>query len=230
MPGKTQGGNRDNANVIIAVLALIVAVISVAVSIFIPEIRNCVVPTRAYYAANWSDPLNGWNGVDGSWKFENGMLVNDGSKNNAIIYAPFKPDDYRLNDFAIEAEIQTDKDFEGGFGMYVRSGYWSGIQHFDSPIPINYALISVDEPGWTFSPLQNIIIDPKMISGWHAYKVEVLGNGVTLFIDNHKIISILNDQFTKGGLIGLWSKNNTKVNIRNFKVLEAPSNRCLLFQ
>jgi hypothetical protein len=166
------------------------------------------------YEANWDNNFDGWGG-DESWKVIDGMLLNNGASNKAIINAPYNPGKHNIRDYAIEVEIQAIGDYCGTFGTFGRSGYWGGIRYTQCYGNNHHAIIGFDYPDNWLDEIYYTPFNPG--NDWHTYRLEVKGNIVKLFIDTRLMFEVTDNQFLEGGTIGLWSYN-TQLAIKNFRV------------
>lgn len=60
--------------------------------------------------------------------------------------------------------------------------------------------------------------DFNRVDEWHAYRLEVRGNTVTLLIDGNVMGEHTADRYMSAGKVGLWS-NETALHVRSFRVV-----------
>lgn len=203
-----------------------------------PTITPCPVGC-VLYQADWSKGLNGWSASQG-WKTVAGMLVNDGTNGawGKWIAAPYHPGAQKIDNYAVEAEIQVVRSSGGGlacddyvsFGVVARAradraieAYWVGIG-WDAPwggwVPT--AHISANPLRRNFGGCKSALIEPVGFAPrntWQTYRAEVKGNEVALFVDDELIAETKSNTYLEGGLVGLWSQR-TELSVRSFKIIQ----------
>lgn len=168
------------------------------------------------YEENWASGLVGWGG-DETWKVIDGMLINTGESDRAVIRAPYRPGDHGIMNYAIEVEIQAIGEYCGTYGAFGRTGYWGGIRFTACYGPNQSAFIAKDFPnGLETTDLQLSSFNPG--NDWHLYRLEMKGNNLQLFVDGRPMVEVTDNSFLEGGDIGLWS-DSVQLSIRNFKVI-----------
>jgi hypothetical protein len=154
------------------------------------------------------------------WTQVGDMLVSDGSASSALL-APV--DLGHVNDYAVEAEIQYIHGnytcSEHRFGVFARSdgrssGYAGLIANLCSLKGGNVSVFSRDQKrppdlaGGVYEPRQE----------WHTYRLEVVGNEITLLVDGAVICQAIDNQFLTGGGAGLLNIG-VQINVRSFRVV-----------
>lgn len=204
----------------------------------IPPTPTPCPPGCVLYEADWSSGLNGW-GASQGWKTLDGILVNDGTKGawGKWIAGPYHPGAQKINNYAVEAEIQVVRSSGGGlacddyvsFGIVARAradrtieAYWVGIG-WDAPwggwVPT--AHISANPLRRNFGGCKSALIEPVGFAprnNWQTYRVEVKGNEVALFVDDELVAETKSNTYLEGGLVGLWSQR-TELSVRSFAII-----------
>ncbi len=161
------------------------------------------------YSANWSHGLDGWQGSK-VWTTVGGQLVTRSLTTTSII-VPYRP---TVANYAIETHIQIAQmlvNKHNGLILYAndepgRDGYQAQIYQLAlrgaGMDPPGYIDVSTDRliPS-TFEPH-----DYQPGNRWHTYRIEVVGDQVTLFLDGTQISrSITQLNAISNGPIGLTS-------------------------
>jgi hypothetical protein len=187
-----------------------------------------VTPGTVLYEANADLGWSGWSAA--SWHVLSDRLSNDGLSEGVWITAPYHPE--RVADYAVEAEIRLSRreetcegvvgDGEGGtidysYGIVVRAvtagSYDVG---FHSVTCRQRASIYAGREERAAKRVDDVAALSD--TSWHTYRVEVEGIFVRLLVDGEVIVQTTDDQFTKGGQVGLWS-NNLELDVRRFRVI-----------
>ncbi len=146
------------------------------------------------YQASWSHGLSGWQGTHG-WKVVNGQLVADSSGPN-ILAIPYRP---TVSDYAVEVRLRVVRLLKPNGGYFTiaapkttgKDGYQAGVNNLlgIEPRPNGshpQAQVFID-PSSSMAPGSALPIDYEPGSGWHIYRVEVLGNEARLLADGVQI-------------------------------------------
>jgi hypothetical protein len=175
------------------------------------------------YEADTSGGFEDWSNA-GGWQTVSGMLVNDGSSEDAIFTAaPYEPP---MADYAIEVDMQW---VRGGdtFGILARagddgSGYWSGAW---PGCNADYDFVWTAPPDdscdmWLIHGRSQSIAFAKreLDSEWHTYRIEVQGNAIRVLLDGTPVIETTDNSSLAPGKVGLWSAG-AQVSIRRFTVI-----------
>ncbi len=152
--------------------------------------------------------LNSVHGTTG-WKMVHGVLQSDLSNDNVLI-SPYVP---TVPNYAVEVHFQIVSVPQSG-GYFVvaaeqvpgKNGYTAGILGLLGPGPrsefanpeVNSYIIPIDD-----MDSQPMVADYEPGSGWHTYRVEVLGPAVSFFIDGLRKSFAVSSQtnFLSGGPI-----------------------------
>ncbi len=57
---------------------------------------------------------------------------------------------------------------------------------------------------------------PVAANQWHSLRVEFVGNQFTLFYDGKKLFEVVDNTFTEGGKVGLWTKADSVTRFDDF--------------
>lgn len=145
-----------------------------------------------------------------------GLLLNDGSKDDRgkWLAAPYKPE--AIRDYAVEVEAELLRwGCDASFGVIVRNGYRAGLLRDWRCNDVGARIAAIDSREFYERPLVNN--DYKLASGWHRYRLEVKSNNIRLFIDGELILETKDNRHISGGLVGLWSYN-AQITVRSFTV------------
>ncbi len=138
------------------------------------------------YRANWSHGMDGWQGPK-AWTTVGGQLVTKSVATTSIV-VPYK---LSVANYAIEARVQFAQmlvNIHNGFIIYAneqpgKDGYQAQMYQF--------ALrgAGMDAPGYIDIATDKLIIstfqqhDFQPGSSWHTYRIEVMGDQATLYVD-----------------------------------------------
>jgi Domain of Unknown Function (DUF1080) len=164
------------------------------------------------YQANWSHGLAGWPDSRG-WKAQQGQLESD-SSGSASFTMPYRP---TVSDYAVEIRIQIMRSVPpngGYFSIFApkspgKDGYQAAISGLErngsrpfGEHPQSQVFI---DPSGDMAQGSGIPQDHEPGSGWHTYRVEVLGNEASLLVDGVQIGNASSQQtdFLSNGPIGL---------------------------
>lgn len=160
-----------------------------------------VAPGTVLYKADWSHGLDGWKGSSG-WSVVQGELQADTSDTTSII-APYKPS---IPNYAVEARVRVVrlKLKTGGYYSIFASqvpgkdGFQAGVSDLKGPGPrpngSNAQLQIYIEPFGAMAPGSFHPSDNDPGTQWHTYRVEVVGNEATLFVDGVSITTASSTQ------------------------------------
>ncbi len=201
------------------------------VTITVPPIPTAtkapaIEPGDVLYNADWSQGMDGW-ALDKSWKWVNGMLVNDGTENNAFATAPYVPENHNIDNYLVEGEIQVismDIWNRDDFAIIARwsdtnylsnypdlTGYWAGYGESRGAV----AFLGTGDPD-PYEPLKKV--ENTVDNEWHTYSLRVFGNELRFSIDGHELLYAVDNKFLDGGKIRLLS-NDTVLNVKRFQVV-----------
>ncbi|HLJ35547.1 MAG TPA: family 16 glycoside hydrolase [Ktedonobacteraceae bacterium] len=161
------------------------------------------------YHANWSHGLDGWQGPQ-AWKTVGGQLVTRSLTTTSIV-VPYKPP---VADYAIEIRVQFAQmlvNIHNGFLISAndepgKDGYQAQIYQ----LALRGA--GMDPPGYIDMATDKLIPstfephDYQPGTRWHTYRIEVVGDQATLFVDGTQMSrSITRENAISNGPIGLTS-------------------------
>jgi hypothetical protein len=118
---------------------------------------NLPQPENVLFEANWDTTLRDWNPAS-DWRVINGILVNDGSRTQSIIRAPWTPGPDE--DYAIEAELRS-VDCRGR-----NAGEGFGVVYAITP----------QNPGWFVNQCSDDLISISRSGEWLLHRTEIRGN------------------------------------------------------
>ncbi len=153
--------------------------------------------------------MNRWYGGAG-WKTLGGVLLNDGTGDYADLIRPhFEPGSIPMADYAVEADVSVTRWTGLNFGIEVRADehgarYSAGIESGRAAV---------------WDPADKIVEGKGFESSgdWHTYRVEIIGNVITLLIDGEVFAQVRDNKYLEGGRVGLWS-NGVQLETRSFKI------------
>ena len=170
-----------------------------------------------FYQADWFMGLAGWSGGT-DWRVLGGMLVNDGSRKDSYLVAPYPAPG---PDYAIEAEIQW---LRGGkFGLFFRRSDGNGYrlmlgQTAELRVDITNTASGTggaSSGGSSGSTLATRQFDPGQ--NWHLYRVEARGNYLRVIVDGVVFMESADNRFLTGRQVGLVS-HEAQINVRAFRI------------
>lgn len=176
--------------------------------------------------ADWSSGMNGWVGSS-EWKVLGGKLLSDGANlgpgsdvaptGSDSVSSPCQP---VTRDYAVEAKMQI-SDTPANCYLAIRgrlqpddAGYGGYFVGFDSYFGDAY--IGSFSPLAGFLPLRNTFYNPALTE--HLYRAEFRGNQITLKIDNHIMLQVIDNKFINRGQVGLES-GGCQVSVSSFQVV-----------
>lgn len=161
------------------------------------------------YKANWSHGLAGWQGSK-AWTTVGGQLATNSLTTTSIV-VPYRP---TVANYAIEARVQIAQmlvNIHNGFIIYVndepgKDGYQAQIYQLAlrgaGMAPPGYIDIATDK--LIISTFEQHDYQPGDV--WHTYRIEVVGDQATLFVDGtQNSVSITQEDAISNGPIGLTS-------------------------
>ncbi|MEO8974053.1 MAG: family 16 glycoside hydrolase [Ktedonobacteraceae bacterium] len=161
------------------------------------------------YRANWSHGLDGWQGPK-AWTTTGGQLVTSSLTTTSIV-VPYKP---TVANYAIEARVQLASvlvNIHNGFIIYAndepgKDGYQAQVYQLAlrgaGMAPPGYIDIATDK--LVISTVEQHDYQPGTV--WHTYRIEVIGDQATLFVDGtQNSVSITQENAISNGPIGLTS-------------------------
>ena len=161
------------------------------------------------YQANWSHGLAGWQGSK-AWTTVGGQLVTNSLTTTSIV-VPYRP---TVANYAIEARVQIAQmlvNIHNGFTIYAndapgKDGYQAQIYQLAlrgaGMAPPGYIDIATDK--LIISTFEQHDYQPG--DAWHTYRIEVVGDQATLFVDGtQNSVSITQEDAISNGPIGLTS-------------------------
>jgi hypothetical protein len=173
-----------------------------------------------FYQSDWFMGLAGWSG-GADWRVLGGMLVNDGTRKDSYLVAPFPAP---ANDYAVEAEIQW---LRGGkFGLFLRRSEGNGYRLMLGQT----AELKVDitntagggqgggSGGGSASSSTNLAtrqFDPGQ--NWHLYRFEARGNYLRVIVDGVVFMESADNRFLTGRQVGLIA-HEAQINVRAFRI------------
>ncbi len=161
------------------------------------------------YRANWSHGLADWQGPK-AWAVAGGQLVTNSLTTTSIV-VPYKP---TVANYAIEARVQFASilvNIHNGFIIYAndeqgKDGYQAQVYQ----LALRGA--GMASPGYIDIATDKLVIstfeqhDYQPGTTWHTYRVEVVGDQATLFVDGtQSSVSITQENAISNGPIGLTS-------------------------
>ncbi len=161
------------------------------------------------YQANWSQGLAGWQ-VPKAWTVNGGQLVTNSLTTTSIV-VPYRP---TVANYAIETRVQFAQmlvNSHNGFTIYANDE--PGKDGYEAQI-FNLALrgAGMAPTGYIDMATDNLITstfephDYQPGTRWHTYRVEVVGDQATLFVDGTQISrSITQENAISDGPLGLTS-------------------------
>jgi len=161
------------------------------------------------YQANWSHGLGGWQGPK-AWTVDGGQLVTNSLTTTSIV-VPYRP---VVANYAIETRVQFARvlvNIHNGFIVYAndepgKDGYQAQVYQLAlrgaGMAPPGYIDIATDKLiGTTFEQH-----DYQPGTVWHTYRIEVVGDQATLFVDGTQSSrSITQEDAISNGPFGLSS-------------------------
>ncbi len=161
------------------------------------------------YQANWSHGLAGWQGAK-AWTTVGGQLVTNSLTTTSIV-VPYRP---AVANYAIEARVQFASvlvNIHNGFIIYAndepgKDGYEAQVYQLAlrgaGMAPPGYIDIATDK--LIISTFEQHDYQPG--DAWHTYRIEVVGDQATLFVDGtQNSVSITQENAISNGPIGLTS-------------------------
>ncbi len=161
------------------------------------------------YKANWSHGLDGWHGPK-AWTTAGGQLVTNSLTTTSIV-VPYRP---TVANYAIEARVQLAQvlvNIHNGFIIYAneqpgKDGYQAQVYQ----LALRGA--GMAPPGYIDIATNNLVIstfqqhDYQPGTVWHTYRIEVVGDHATLFVDGtQNSVSITQENAISNGPLGLTS-------------------------
>jgi hypothetical protein len=168
-----------------------------------------------------------WTDGSSDWKVLNGMLLNDGTNDNASSGGPSIIAPCQLGNtanYAVGTKIQVIKvGRDPCFGITVRgnpaSGGWQGYK-----VGIGSCACCDTLSGGVFIGIPNYPANtPNPLSTFnpglnsHTYRVEVKDNTIKFFIDGGLTFSITDNSYLTGSEVGLWCQN-AQLSVTSFQV------------
>ena len=183
---------------------------SVSATATVPASPTSSVPKgTVLYKANWSHGLDGWQGPK-AWTTAGGQLVTTSLTNTSIV-VPYKP---TVANYAIETRVQFAQmlvNIHNGFIIYAneqpgKDGYQAQVYQLAlrgaGMAPPGYIDIATNK--LVLSTFQQHDYQPG--DAWHTYRIEVVGDQATLFVDGtQNSVSITQEDAISNGPIGLTS-------------------------
>lgn len=180
------------------------------------------------YRADWSTNSAGWTGTD-DWIAAGGSMLADGTGYQQTTTAPL--DLAGIDAYAVEAEIMAIRNTQAGqisglgsFGVVVRMQDDGDGYRIGRCVSAGIFICAPDQPSsqvagiWTENGRTNLDVRPFVAGGeWHRYRVEVVGNTITVLIDGQFALSATDNTYREGGRVGLYA-NRTQVEVRSFEV------------
>lgn len=162
------------------------------------------------YQANWSHGLDSWQGSK-AWAVDGGQLVTN-SLTTASIVVPYRP---TVANYAVETRVQFAQmlvNIHNGFIIYAndepgKDGYQAQVYQLAlrgaEMAPPGYVDMATDHLDMAAGFQQ---LDYQPGTRWHTYRVEVVGDEATLFVDGTQIShSITQEDAISNGPLGLTS-------------------------
>ena len=161
------------------------------------------------YRANWSHGLAGWQGSK-AWTTVGGQLVTNSMTTTSIV-VPYRP---TVANYAIEARVQIAQmlvNIHNGFIIYAndepgKDGYQAQVYQLAlrgaGMAPPGYIDIATDK--LIISTFEQHDYQPG--DAWHTYRIEVVGDQATLFVDGtQNSVSTTQENAISNGPLGLTS-------------------------
>lgn len=176
-----------------------------------------VEPGTLLYEADWSSGVGEWAGGR-DWKVLNGTLLNDGTDSDGEVRAPYRPGDWGIADYAVEAEIQVQKGLGGDnyFGFRVRRDSNEGWYACYVAEGWGAYCYAVDRRRGDKEVLRSERFTPG--EEWHTYRVEVQGNSIKFFIDGRQWLATTDNRFLFGGEVSLRC-GGVQLAVRSFRII-----------
>ena|SRR5579872_2956076 len=161
------------------------------------------------YRADWSHGLDGWHGPK-AWTTAGGQLVTTSLTNTSIV-VPYRP---TVANYAIEARVQFAQmlvNIHNGF--IISADSQPGKDGYEAQV---YQLAlrgaGMAPPGYIDIATDKLIIstfeqhDYQPGDSWHTYRIEVMGDQATLFVDGtQNSVSVTQEDAISNGPISLSS-------------------------
>jgi hypothetical protein len=184
---------------------------------------------KVLYRTTWPGGAAGWTSAGPTWTYSGGLPTYSGADISAF-FAPYRV--ARAN-YVIEASIRlqswktTDISDSTGFGIVLRSprpvnpandtaGLMAGVSRgfLDCGGYYSWAVIGTAD---TDLQVFKESINFRPGNGWHAYRVEVRGNRISLSIDGKSRETIISNRYAGGSRVGLFSLA-AQIQVKTFSV------------